>query len=272
MGGLVGGVSNVLFGKNKNKNPANEAMPYLNNISPVTHSQLNPYIQRGNEAYGQASKQYNSMTQNPMAFVDEIMRGYKPSEGFNFRKEQAQNELANAARAGGYRGTKADQFANADLADKLLSGGQNDYLQQVLQVLGGGLQGQENSINRGYSSSTDMANILANVLGSQAGLAFKGQENQNASNNAERAMNGELFGQVLGAVTGVPMGGGGSNPFGGGGGGNPFGGAKPNNGYSGNGYSIGSGFGTGTTSSAPVSGYGPNYSQFGGAPYKGKIL
>lgn len=271
MGGIIPTISKVLFGKNKNENPADKAMPYLNRILPETKPHLEPYVQRGNEAYGQASSQYNKMTENPMAFLDEIMRGYKPSSGFNFRKEQAQKELANSARAGGYRGTETDQLANASLADKLLSGGQNDYLQQVLQILGGGLQGQENSINRGAGASGDIASLIANTLGSQATLGFKGQENENNSNNAERAMHSQLFGQLVGlaaagfggAAGGAPGALAGAGALSGAGGGK-------SGGYTGNGYNIGQGFGTGSASS--VSGYGPNYSQFGGAPYKGRLI
>ena len=48
-GGLLSGLGS-LFGDNSN--PANAAMPYLNQISPLLQQYLSPYINQGQSAYG----------------------------------------------------------------------------------------------------------------------------------------------------------------------------------------------------------------------------
>jgi hypothetical protein len=82
-------------------NPADAANPYLDQISGVAHEAYDPFIQRGQEAGGIMSEQFGQMSQDPTAFINALMQGYKPSEGYQFQEGEMGRAAANTAAAGG---------------------------------------------------------------------------------------------------------------------------------------------------------------------------
>ena len=187
-------------------NPANKAMPYLNQIPGVAHQTYDPYIQRGQKAGDIAQGQFDQMSQDPMAFINKLMEGYKPSESYKFQQDELGRGMASTAAAGGMRGTPQDQEAQAKLTQGLLSGDMQQWLQNLLGAQATGLQGEQNMYNTGATASGAMGGDIMNALGTQGSLAFQGQANKNQSAN-------DLFKALMGgmgAIGTAPMTGGGS--------------------------------------------------------------
>jgi hypothetical protein len=150
-----------------------DPMQYLNQIPEKTGQYLNPYIQQGQEAGQMAQGQYNQMTQDPTSFLNQLMSGYQPSQGYQYKADLMGRELANTAAAGGFRGTSEDQRQRAELINSLMGQDMQQYLQNVLGIQGTGLQGQENAMGRGFGASGDMANITGTNLSERSNLRMQ---------------------------------------------------------------------------------------------------
>lgn len=154
---------------------------------------FDPYIKRGHEAQDQANRHYGNMTENPMDFLNQIISGYKPSEGYKFKEKHALNAARNSAAAGGISGTQNDQLGQAELVNGLLDQDMQQWLQNVLGIQGAGIGGLEAQAGRGFGASQSLAELLGNVGGSQAGLAFNRQE-------TDRKNKGNMMGQLSGLL------------------------------------------------------------------------
>lgn len=200
------GFLDFLFGGDE-KNPADAAMPYLDQISGVGKQYLEPYIQPGMQAQQMAQSQYDAMSGDPMAYLNKLMEGYKPSQGYQYREKRLSDALGNTAAAGGYRGTKEDQIAQAELINALMGSDIQQYLQNVQGIQGRGLQGQENTINRGYGASNTLADYLGSALNAQAGLQLQGANAQNQARQANRQGLMKFLTPLIGAGVGFAAGG-----------------------------------------------------------------
>jgi hypothetical protein len=212
----------AMFGSNNQKNPADAAAPYLNQIAPMAKENLGPWQQQGQQAQQNNQQQYNQMSQNPADFYEQLRSTYTPSNGFQFRQDQAMKAAQGSAAAGGRTSTPANEAAQIKLVNDLLGEDEGAYLDRLFGITGMGLQGNEQIANRGFGASSDLTNILGSTLGTQGGLAYKGQENKNASNAALLKLLTQLAGGAIGGAVGGPAGASiGSNIGGSFGGGNP---------------------------------------------------
>jgi hypothetical protein len=186
-----------------NRNPADKAMPYLNQVPQVGQQYYNPYVQQGQQASQNVNQQYQQLTQDPQSFLNQIMAGYKPSTGYSQQSDEALRAANNSAAAAGNLGTSYDQQNRAKLVQSLMGNDMQQYLQNVLGIYGTGLQGQQNTANQGYNASGQLADYLGNNLGAQAGLAYQGdafktQQRGNFLNSlisgASRAAGAGVFG------------------------------------------------------------------------------
>lgn len=191
-----------LFGGGS-KSPMDASNQYLNQIPGVGHQGYDPYVNAGLDASGKTKSQFEDLMSDPTAFINKLMEGYKPSEGYQFQKEQLTKELGNTAAAGGIAGTPLDQMNQGEGIQKLLSGDMQQFLQNVLGVFDTGLKGEEGIAGRGFDASKGLADYLGNSLTQQGGLAFNNQQQQNKSTNDLWSM----FGKALGAGTGAFFGG-----------------------------------------------------------------
>jgi hypothetical protein len=162
-------------------NPADSAMPYLNQIPGVGHEYYDPFINRGRNAGETVSGQYETLTHDPVALINSIMKSYQPSEGYEFNKNLLKKEMANTAAAGGIAGTPFDQLNQAQNIKGLLSQDQQQFLQNALGLYHTGLEGEQGIENKGFASSNAIADLLGGSLNQRGGLAFQGQQEQNKS-------------------------------------------------------------------------------------------
>ncbi len=189
-----------IFGGSKT-NPANAAMPFLQQIPGTVTPQLDPFRQFGLRSGGNIQSIAEMMSKDPVAFMNNIMSQYQESPGFKFKKDQLLKQAGNTAAAGGMRGTGQDVFNEDMLTNSLMSQDMQQWLQNSLGILGTGL-GEENQLfNTGFNASSDLANILGSNLTQEGGLAFQGQAQQNENaNDLLRALlqgGGSLFSSLM---------------------------------------------------------------------------
>lgn len=187
--------------------PREAANPYLNQIPGVAHQGYDPYINAGADASGKTKSQYEDLINDPTGFINKIMEGYKPSEGYQFQKEQLQKELSNTAAAGGIAGTPFDQMNQGQAVQKLLSGDMQQFLQNILGRYDKGLAGEEGIAERGYNASGKLTDTLGNALNQQAGFAANDVQQKNKQTQDLWSMFGKALGGAAGAAGGYMTGG-----------------------------------------------------------------
>ncbi len=161
------------------RNPAINAMPYLNQVGAIGQEAYNPFIQQGQQAQGMANPIYDRMAQNPEQFINEMQQNYSPSEGYRFKEREMLRAAQNSAAQGGFSGTRNDQMSQADLVRGLLGEDMQQYLANVSGLRQTGLQGQEGRIGRGFESAGSLADYLGSNLGQQANMVFTGEGGEN---------------------------------------------------------------------------------------------
>jgi hypothetical protein len=102
--------------------------------------------------------------------------------------------INNAAAAGGMLGTPQNQQQAGELATQLANQDFYNYLSKALGTYNTGLQGQQGLYNTGANASMGLGQNMASILGGQAGLAYKGQQEQNK-------YNADTMGNIIGAGT-----------------------------------------------------------------------
>lgn len=188
------------------KNPADAAMPYLQQIPGMEKQYYNPYIEHGQEAYGAMNPIFSRMSSDPSAFLNELMKGYAPSKGYQLQRDEALRAAGNASAAGGTRGTPQDVEQASKISDILMGEDMQNWLKNVLNIEGSGLTGEQGLYNTGFEATKGLTGDLSNILGTQGQLAFQGQreENQRKSDMLGGLM--KLIGAGAGAYFGGPTG------------------------------------------------------------------
>lgn len=188
--GGIGGALGSMFGDYTN--PAEAAQPYLDQASRQLPQYYQPYMQAGQQATPQLQQQVGRML-DPNSLIQQIGSGYQQSPGFNFMKNQGMMAANNAAASGGMLGTPQHQQQSAQLAENLANQDFYNYLSKALGTYGQGVSGLEGLYGGGLGASIGLGENLSSILGSQAQLAYEGQQ-------AENAHSGGQAGGMLGAV------------------------------------------------------------------------
>ena len=201
LGSLLGG----LFGDNQN--PADAAMPYLNQVEGKMKPYYQPYISAGQSALPELQKQYQSLMSNPGALMQQIGQGYQASPGYDWQKNEALQAGNNAAAAGGMLGSAAHQQNAQTTASGLANQDYYNYLNHALNQYSTGLGGMGQINEQGYKASSGMADNLATALMNQAQMAYAGGANANADSNSMFGGLGSLAGMAFGGPLGGMAGG-----------------------------------------------------------------
>jgi len=206
------GILDKIFGGGKN--PADAAMPYVNQISDTAKQNYNPYIDRGNQAYNKMQPNLDEMSTDPMAYYDKIFKGYEPSKSYQLQRDEMQRAAGNSAAAGGQRGSLGDITNQARLTDTLMGNDMQQWFKNVMGIQDKGMEGEGHLYDTGYDASKNLEGDEANALGEQGQLAFQGQREKNQRHSdlfsglmsAFGAAAGGLAGGVPGAVAGSQIG------------------------------------------------------------------
>lgn len=212
------GFFDSIFGGGDMEDPSAAASSYFEQIPGRVTPYYQPFIESGKQASDVANPIYGRMAQDPSEFLNAIMRNYSPSEGYKFKEKHLGQKLSNTAAEGGYAGTPYSQLEQGDLINGLLGTDMQQFLQNILGIQGGGLQGQENRIGRGYEASGNLANILGQNLASQGQYAFHGAQQRNQNSMDRRGQNFNFLNGLISSgakAYGAGMGGGGGGGAGG---------------------------------------------------------
>lgn len=163
--------------------PSAEANQYLDRIAPMEKGYYNPYIQKGNDAYDSISGSLGKMSSDPVAFLEELMKSYTPSRGYNLRRDEALRSAGNTAAAGGMRGSINDIDTESRLTDSLMGEDMQQWLQNVLGIQKEGMGGEQHIFDTGYDATRNLTSDLSNVLGTQGSLAYQGAASKNQSHS-----------------------------------------------------------------------------------------
>ena len=233
-GAALGGAMSLFGGRGGG---GDGGMGYLNQIPGMAGGYLNPYTEEGKKAYNglldqysntsttnqnQFPAEYSQMSRDPNAFVNNLMKGYEPSRGYNYKQNQMLGAARNSAASGGFAGTQYDQAQQGELVRDLLGSDMGEYLSRIMGAQNAGLQGEERRLagrertlsgraGQGFQASSDLANILGSNLGQQATFDFANQRQRRLDRREDKYNNMGMFSNLLN------MGRGGSNGLGGGG-------------------------------------------------------
>lgn len=187
VGSVLGGITGLFGGNNDEEEETNKI---LNQIPGELRKYLEPYIKAGQGALGNlndVSGEYQKLYQDPNSIISRIGAGYKQSPGYQWRLNQGENAITNAAARGGMAGTAQHQQEAGQLAEDLANQDFNDYMKNALGLFGTGLTGrtgiEQGIFNTGATSAGDLATSLANVLKAKAGLNYQRGSQQNALNS-----------------------------------------------------------------------------------------
>jgi hypothetical protein len=178
-------------------NPANKAMPYMNQIPDMLQKYLSPYIDAGNQALPGLQDQYGKLITDPGARMNEIGASYQQSPGFQFSLDQALQGSDHAAAAGGMAGSPQHEFQNMDIATQMANQDYNNYMSNALGMYKTGLSGNQSIYNTGAQTGMAMGEDMASVLANQAKLAYLGQNAKNQSSGGMWGAIGEGIGSLF---------------------------------------------------------------------------
>lgn len=165
------------------RDPAKDANKYLDQIPGIGRQYYDPFINQGREAGNILKDQYGRML-DPSKFMDDIMKNYKMSEGATYKRDLLGKGIGSAAAAGGFAGTPEHQREYGSMADEIMSGDMQQYLENALGIHGRGISGEQDFYNKGFNASGSLADMIAGVLGSKSGLAYQSGQQKNMNEQA----------------------------------------------------------------------------------------
>lgn len=177
-----------LFGGGKN--PADAAMPYLNQIPGQTQKYQQPFFEAGRSQIPGLQEQYTQLLNEPGSKINKIGESFKESPGFKFAMQQALQGANHAAAAGGMAGSPQHEQQNMQLATDLGNQEYNNWMKNALGLYGQGLQGSQGMFSQGAQTGQSMADMIAQTLAQQGNLAFNGQQQKNQNQT-------DMFGNIL---------------------------------------------------------------------------
>lgn len=189
----------------KPKNPADAAMPYLQQIPGTITPYYQPYIDAGQQALPTLTNQYNQLISNPQQMLSSMGSGFQQSPGYQWQVDQSMNSANQAAAAGGMAGSPAEQQQVATTTNQLANQDYYNYLNHVLGLYGQGMSGMQGINQMGYQASTGLANALGMNLESEGNLAYAGQQNKNMMTAALAKALGGGIGSFMGSSGGSSM-------------------------------------------------------------------
>lgn len=194
-------VDSALFGR-KPKNPYDQAMPYLGQAEGAGRGLYQPYVNQGMDAYTKLNPLYSEMMQDPTAYMKKLMGGYETSPDYDFKSEQMQKAMQNAAASGGFAGTDYDQMQRADTIRGLLGQDMQQYFNNARDIQNTGIGGQQSFYDTGFGASRGLADYLSDVYASQANAQAASSQFQNTARQDRRNARMKFLGSLIGMAAG----------------------------------------------------------------------
>lgn len=169
------------------QNPANSAMPYLQQVPDMAKQYYNPYIDVGNSAMNKFAPQMESLAtpEGAKANYNSLAEGFETNPGTQYAIDNASKQTNQYAAAGGMAGSPTEQLAIADETEKLTYQDFDNYMKMVSGYQQTGFGGESDLMHQGYGASNELAQMLARNLSEQSAYAYAGARNQNQANAAK---------------------------------------------------------------------------------------
>lgn len=187
----------MLFGR-KPQNPYGSAMPYLGQAESAGRGLYQPYVNQGQDAYTKLNPLYSEMMQDPTAYMKKLMGGYETSPDYDFKSQQMQKAMQNAAASGGFAGTDYDQMQRADTIRGLLGQDMQQYFNNVRNIQDAGLGGQQSFYDTGFNASRGLSDYLSDVYASMANAQAASSQFQNQARQDRRGARMKFLGSLIG--------------------------------------------------------------------------
>lgn len=191
----------------------------------MDQNMMNPYIQRGNDAY---QNYINALNQgkNPQDLYNQFASSYKESPEALAQQQVGQKSANQANAASGMLGSGAAQTEAANLAQSVRSQDFDKYMQNMFGIRNQYLGGQSNIEGQGFQASNSEADRMQKYFEDMAKAKAARDEGRAQGQSGFWGTAGGLVGGIAGSLFGGPAGGaaGGAagnwfgNLFGGGGG------------------------------------------------------
>lgn len=181
--GLFGGGGDTFGGANS----------YLEQMKKYTDQYMNPYIDKGQGAMNILYDKSGQLINDPNAVYNKMAAGYTQSPGYQYNLDQATNASNNAAAAGGFVGSPAQQQEMQKTASGLASQDFNQYMNNQMSLFNTGMGSMGNINQMGFGASTNALNSINQMLQAQAQLKYSSDVNKNQSS-------GGLLGSAIGAL------------------------------------------------------------------------
>lgn len=175
----IGGVAGMFGGR---RNPSREAGRYLDQIPGMMQPYYQPYINAGQGALGKLQGEYGTALDDPNAIYNKLGQGYKESPGYKARLQKALGAAGNSAAAGGMLGSPQDQQQQAQMANDITAQDYENYFNHMQGIYNTGLAGEGDINRQGFDASTGYGNILGQVQGQKANMAYNDAASQNQAN------------------------------------------------------------------------------------------
>lgn len=195
----LGDIGSAIFSGENYKNPSDASMDFLKNIPKEILPYLQPYIEGGKNAMGQAMGQYGKLINNPGQTVNEMGSSYHQSPGYNFAVDQATKAANNASAAGGMAGSPQEQQQLAGTVTGLANQDYYNYLSNVLGQYDLGLGGLGKTAELGSQAAENYGTDIGNADLSEAMMKYRGTQEQNQQNSGIGGMISSAI-QMLGPL------------------------------------------------------------------------
>lgn len=180
-GSMFGGLGQLFGG---GQNPADGAMPYLDQIKGMIEKYMNPYVNAGQQAIPTLQGQYGQLINDPGSVMNRIGAGFQQSPGYQFQVDQATGAANRAAAAGGMAGSPMEQQNLAGTVNQLANQDYGNYMNRGMNMYSQGLGGLSHMFDTGFNAASLSAQDLMDMFMSQAKLKYAGQANQNQADGS----------------------------------------------------------------------------------------
>ncbi len=165
-------------------NPADKAMPYIDQIPGQSAPYLDPYFQQGKNALPVLNNEYSSLMQNPGGRVNQMGQSFQQSPGFKFALDQALQGSRHGAAAGGMAGSPQHEQENMGIATGMANQDYNNWMGHSMHMYDQGLGGEQQFAGMGFHAGQSMADMISQQLAQKADMTYAGQQNDNQENSS----------------------------------------------------------------------------------------
>jgi hypothetical protein len=207
MGNSLGGITQGIAAWFMD-NPFKDGAEYYDKLPGMFEKEYRPWIDKGfgaadyyndmgKQAGGDLKTQLNNLTNDPTGMMKKWGDTYNQSPGYQWQYDQAMQGANRAAAAGGMAGSPMHQQAAQTAATGLANQDYWNYMGNVRNLYGEGLNGLEGmyatgaqTANNMYSTGAHMANSLADNLG--AAYLNQGQNAASQTNWDNQRLGGSI--------------------------------------------------------------------------------